>query len=282
MSTYSIHMLEYAHVPSAPLASVVYGFHDCGNVKLPYGYVLLRRPGRTILIDCGYDHATHGETLTGLYGVENWHSPIEVLGQLDVHPDDVQDIICTHAHFDHIGALSYFPNAKVHIQRREIEQAIWAMSLGPEFRFLKSATDPVDLSYCLKLAQDGRLNLIEGDVMDLLPGIDVYLAADTHTAGHQFVVIRNDGLVESEDPFVITGDLVYQWQNIDAGTPEDPHYIPLGFALGSQTNMVLAADKIWKLAKKDFRRIIAVHEQRVADHSPSRLSDLGLRIVEVA
>lgn len=282
MSLYSIQMLEYAHVPAAPVASVVYGFHDRGMVRLPYGYVLIRNQDRTILVDCGYDHSAHGAKLTALYGVENWQSPADVLGEVGVSVGEVQDIICTHAHFDHIGALSHFPNARVHIQRREIEKAIWAMALGPEFRFLRSATDPVDVAYCLQLAQQGRLNLLDGDQTDLLPGIDVILAADTHTAGSQYVVVRNDGHAVSKDPYVITGDLVYQWENIHGGTPEDPHFLPLGFALGSQTEMVLTASKIWAAAMQDFRRIIAVHEQRISDHSPSRLSSRGLKIVDIA
>jgi glyoxylase-like metal-dependent hydrolase (beta-lactamase superfamily II) len=41
--------------------------------------------------------------------------------RLGYEPEDVQNIILTHMHFDHCGGLADFPCAKVHVHRREYE-----------------------------------------------------------------------------------------------------------------------------------------------------------------
>ena len=43
------------------------------------------------------------------------------VGKLGFTPEDVQDIILTHMHFDHCGGLADFPHARVHVYRREYE-----------------------------------------------------------------------------------------------------------------------------------------------------------------
>jgi glyoxylase-like metal-dependent hydrolase (beta-lactamase superfamily II) len=108
------------------------------------------------------------------------------------------------------------------------------------------------------------------------------LAEDSHTPGSQFVVVRNDGKKASDDSYVYTGDLVYRHENLHGGTPEDPYFIPVGLAVGSQTNLVLTADRILKAANGEIRRVLAPHEENMPNIYPSRKSPHGLQIIEVA
>ncbi len=63
MSAYSIWVLEYAWVTNYPVSGVIYGAHNQGHRKLPYGYVLIKGQGQVALIDIGYNHKAYGEVL---------------------------------------------------------------------------------------------------------------------------------------------------------------------------------------------------------------------------
>ena len=282
MADYSIWILEYACVPQAATSSLVYGRHNADNEKLPYAYTLLKGKGRNILLDCGLNVASHGVHFVNKYGVANWHSPADVLAEVRTNPEDITDVILTHAHFDHMGGLELFPNAKFYIQSHELASWVQTMSMGRRFRWMMNATDTGDMIYAVELARDGRMIGVDGDQEDLLPGIDVHLARDTHTAGSQYIVIRNDGKKSGEDCYVYTGDLIYRHENLHGGTPDDPEYVPVGYALGSQTNLLHATDAILKTVNNDMRRVLVPHEGAMVSLYPSRTTRNGLYIVEVA
>ncbi len=118
-----------------------------------------------------------------MLGVAYWHSPRDVLAQCDVTPEQVTDVFITHAHFDHIGGTSDFPNATFYIQEQELSNWIWAMSIGHKFSWLTGAIDPADIMRMVDAARDGRLVIVDGDRENVLHGIDVHAALDSHTWG---------------------------------------------------------------------------------------------------
>ena len=152
MGKYSIWVLDYAAVNKFPQSVMLYGPQYVGIRNLPYAYVLIKGQGQVILVDTGYDHKEYGKYLADLYGVSNWHPASEVLAECGVTPADVTTVFITHAHFDHMGGLDLFPNAKFYIQKREIDKWVWALTLGPEFRFLVGAADPADIVKATRLA----------------------------------------------------------------------------------------------------------------------------------
>jgi glyoxylase-like metal-dependent hydrolase (beta-lactamase superfamily II) len=116
----------------------------------------------------------------------------------------------------------------------------------------------------------------------VLPGVDLYAAFDTHTWGSMFVHVRNDGKANSTDSWVLAGDLVYSFENVRGADANDPQYIPVGLAVGSQTNLMLTTDAMVKLAGDEFRRVIPIHEEGLRETFPSRVTAEGLRITEIA
>jgi glyoxylase-like metal-dependent hydrolase (beta-lactamase superfamily II) len=46
---------------------------------------------------------------------------VRQIARLGCEPEDVQHIVLTHMHFDHCGGLPDFPQARVHVHRREVE-----------------------------------------------------------------------------------------------------------------------------------------------------------------
>lgn len=281
MGDYSIWVLDYAAVEQFPQSVMLYGPQYIGTRRLPYGYVLLKGKGEVILIDTGYDHKEYGKYFADLYGVSNWHPPQDVLRECGVSPADVTQVFITHAHFDHMGGLDLFPNAKFYVQKRELDKWVWGLKLGPEFRFLVGAVDPADIMKALRLAREGRMIVVDGDREDVLPGIDVHLAADTHTYGSMYVTVRNDGARASQDTWIFAGDLIYTYDNLTGLDKSAPEIVPIGLAVGSQTNLMFASADMLKAVGGEHKRVIPVHEDRLKDTFPSRRTALGLCVVEL-
>ena len=282
MGKYSIWVLDYAAVNKFPQSVMLYGAQYAGVRNLPYAYVLIKGQGQVILVDTGYDHKEYGKYLADLYGVSNWHSASEVLAECGVTPADVTTVLITHAHFDHMGGLDLFPNARFYIQKREIDKWVWALTLGPEFRFLVGAADPADIVKATRLAREGRMIAVDGDLDDVLPGIDLHLAADTHTYGSMYVTVRNDGARESADAFILAGDLIYTYDNLTGLDKNDPQLVPIGLATGSQSNLLFTSADMLKAVGGEHKRVIPVHEDRLKTVFPSRATTAGLHVVELA
>src|SRR5436189_2387466 len=100
MSRYSLWVMEYAYVAQQPTSLFIYGAHNQGHRKMPYGYIVINGRGRTMMVDVGYNHQAFGKVLAQSYGVENWHPPATVLAEVGLRPDDVSTVFQTHAHFD--------------------------------------------------------------------------------------------------------------------------------------------------------------------------------------
>ena len=283
MSDYSIWVLEYAYVPQYHVSGIVYGAHNQGYRKLPYCYVVIKGGGTVAMVDVGYNNKDVGGELARKYNVTAWQSPKTILSQCDINPADVKHVFLTHAHFDHAGNTDAFPNATFYVQEKELQKWIWSMSLESKFRWLNLAVDPGDLMRMVALARSGRLVMIDGDREDVLPGIDCKAAFDTHTWASMYVTVRNDGKRESNDAWILAGDLVYSFENF-VGQDKDapPQYVPAGYASGSQVNLVFATDAMVKEAGGESRRVIPIHEEKLSDVFPSRRNEHGLMITEIA
>jgi N-acyl homoserine lactone hydrolase len=281
---YSIWVLEYSYVTNYHKSGVIYGAHNQGYVKLPYCYVLIKGNGHVAMVDVGYNQKDYGGVLAERFDVENWHSPKGVLAECGLAPEDVDTVFITHAHFDHLGNTDAFPNATFYIQERELSKWVWAMSLPDRMRWLMGAVDPSDILRTVDLARRGRLVVVEGDRENVLPGIDLHAAFDTHTYGSQWVHVRNDGMTPSNDSWVLAGDLVYVFENLESDGSDigiDAMYNPVGLAVGSQTNLLLATEEMMKSVQYETKRVIPIHEERLRDAFPSRITKNNLRISEI-
>lgn len=75
---------------------------------------LIKTKNRLILADAGC------ETMPG-FDMRDFIGPIKALEKLSIKPEDITDVIITHAHHDHIECVKYFKNASIYIQRDEYE-----------------------------------------------------------------------------------------------------------------------------------------------------------------
>ena len=273
MADYSIWVIEFARARS-PLGLLLHG--QAGEREIPYCFTVLRSAEHTILVDAGYADTGRGRELAAEDGITVWRDPAELLARAGAAPGDVDAILVTHAHFDHLGNVAAFPNATVYIQRREVEKWSWAVSLPRSMDWLKQGVSIDDLAMLLRLAGEGRLRLVDGPAGDVFPGISLVPDFDTHTYGHQHVVIRN----ESSGVWVVPGDVMYLYANIE-GVGGDGRYVPIGLAMGSQENCMLALDELMRVTGGETSRILPGHEQELWQRHPSHRYGDGLHVAEV-
>jgi hypothetical protein len=136
--------------------------------------------------------------------------------------------------------------------------------------------DPADILRTVDLARQGRLVCVNGDRENVLPGIHLHAAFNTHTWASMWVEVQN------EPNWVFCGDLAYTHENLQGFDAADPEYVPVGLATGSQVNLIMTTDEMIKAAAGDFTHVIPVHEDRLKDLFPSRLTESGVRITELA
>lgn len=274
---YSIWLLEYAHVPTQPYGSVLQGQHNRGFRELSFTYMLVKGEGHTILIDTG----TNGEDeitkkLHERDSVVGWQPPEKVLAKVGVKPEEVDYVLLTHAHYDHMDNLKAFPNAKFIIQEKEILGWVWAMTREKKFRHPHMALKSDNMYTALHLIEEGRMTLVQGEVKNILPNIDLFPVYDGHTFGSQLIIINNP-----DGPWINVGDQAYVRENL-TGLNGDGVYVPVGLAVGTPYNITQSYDDMKRLAGNDMKRIIIGHETDNWTQFKSKQYEDGLWVAEIA
>ncbi len=135
-------------------------------------YLIQTRDGKNILIDTGLP-ADYISPMTSK--IQNGKSVLAALADLDLNPNDIDTLICTHFDPDHAGYHDAFTQAELIVQREHYELA---RSGHPRFAVIRTHWDHPGLHY----------RLIDGDI-ELLPGLTL-LKTGGHVPGHQSVLVR--------------------------------------------------------------------------------------------
>lgn len=274
MPDYSIWVSEYAVAPSFPEAYVAYG--HSGTRELPYTVTIVHGEGHTILVDTGFSMDGEGRRLANLDGISTWIHPTEAIARVGFRPEDIDLVLITHAHYDHLGTITSFPNALVYIQEREITRWARALELPAALAWLRVGLDPADLDAVEDLAARGRLRRADGPVHDLVPGISIVPEFDSHTYGHQHVEVDSD----TSGRWILPGDVVYSYVNLE-GPDANGEMVPIGFATGSQEHCLLAMAEMLTSVGGESRRIVPGHEWQLWERFESRRFADGLHLAEV-
>ncbi len=194
---YKIIPIKQAEI-SAPLG-VVFMFGNMNELVTAPVYVwYIEGEGRKILVDAGIEApeqgSVHGFPVSG--GGEM--GVINVLESVGVTPDEIDTLILTHLHFDHVGCASLFRNARIYVQKRE-----WNSAFNPPLHYR--------ITYNPKLFQpleNMNLCLVDGDV-EIAKGITLVLLPG-HTKGMQGVAVETE-----KGTYLLAGDHFYSFLNLN-------------------------------------------------------------------
>lgn len=269
---WNAYVLEYARSKEQPWVDLISGMYEDGVVDLPFSFVLAQRDGHNVLIDTGFMQDDH--SFSRKFGIPYWISPLRMLSEIGVEADAVTDIIVTHAHFDHMGSIGEFPNARIHIQKSELLSWYEAIALPRRFSHLTAIIDPDNMRAALEASIEHRVNLIDGDKNNVLPGIHVRLGSG-HTIGQQFVLVDT-----AAGRRVIAGDCVYSRRQI-TGHNHDGVYVPLNNAVGSVWEQLKTIDKMNDEMEGDLSRLVVLHDIERWKGHPVVKEVEGFRIVSL-
>jgi len=272
---WDFYVMEYARSKDQPWVDLVAGMYAEGVMDLPFSFVLLQRDGGNVLVDTGFMRDEHGPGFSGKFGVPTWISPLRLLAAMNLRPDDISDIVITHAHFDHMGSIAEFPKAHIHIQKRELLSCYELFALPKRFSHLTAIVDPDTMRAALGASIEHRVTLIDGDKDDVLPGIHVRLGGG-HTFGHQIVIVET-----AAGRRVISGDCIYSRSQI-TGRGGDGIYVPLNNAVGSAWDQLKTIDKMNDELGGDMSRLVVLHDIERWKGLPIVKEVDGFRIVKVA
>jgi glyoxylase-like metal-dependent hydrolase (beta-lactamase superfamily II) len=195
---YSIQAIRYASAEDDVANLVVGAPHEKINIAMVIW--LIRGEGRNILCDSGY----HRDTFLKEFPSTEYVRPDEAVKLAGIQPEDITDIVISHAHWDHMGGIDLFPKAKVWIQEEEFRYYTGdAWQSGGDH----GGIDPEDVQELVKLNTEGRLRLVDGDNAQLFPGIRAYTGG-RHTYASQYL------RVEGNPPFVLASDNLYLYRNL--------------------------------------------------------------------
>jgi glyoxylase-like metal-dependent hydrolase (beta-lactamase superfamily II) len=202
---YSIEAIRLADSPGDLVADLVIGAPKDEKLDTVYVLWLIRGGGRNILFDSGF----HRERWFKEWTIKNYLRPDEAVRLGGVKPEEVTDVVISHAHWDHMGGIDLFPRATVWIQKAEFGYYTGeAWQLGGDH----GGIDPDDVQQLVRLNTEGRLRLVDGDNVEIFPGIRAYTGA-RHTFASQY--LRVDG----NPPFVLASDSAYLYRNLTEHKP---------------------------------------------------------------
>jgi glyoxylase-like metal-dependent hydrolase (beta-lactamase superfamily II) len=208
-------------------------FHTPRPVGLQINTVLVNTGDKLVLIDAGCGVDKFQNTTGGLIGN---------LAAAGYAPGDIDMILFTHFHFDHLWGISdqenaslLFPSAE--FVASETEFAFWS---DPELAGkLPPAQQPRVTQTNLKLASP-RLHLINAGA-EVVPGVTTF-GTPGHTPGHISVSISSG----SEEELLLTGDVVVN-SEVSFLHPEWPFGFDIDVPMGTKTRVAFldraAADK---------------------------------------
>jgi glyoxylase-like metal-dependent hydrolase (beta-lactamase superfamily II) len=241
---YTVDAVRYGTLAGFPVRGLLAGADSSRRMDIALMVWVVRGQGRTVLMDAGF----YRDKFVQRWKPVAFERPSAAVARAGVRPEQVTDIIVSHIHWDHADGLDLFPNARIWIQREE-----YAHHVGANGQVLDRAVDADDASMLAALSAAGRVQLVDGDAREIIPGITVYTGG-RHTFASQYAGVRT-----ARGTVVLASDNMYLYENLDRRAP-------IAQTLDAESNL-RAQDRMRTLAAKPGF-IVPGHDPAVFDRFP--------------
>lgn len=241
-NTYEVYAIEFAR-PHFPLPVKEIALHSTSkdSVKGVFMTWLLKgNNGRIVLVDAGF----HRESKFFEDWIKQYTRPDSSLQSMGLKPGDITDIILSHPHWDHLGGVDLFPNAIIWMQKNDYSYFVTdAWQKGGN----TTGFDSLDVPKIAGLNAKGRVQLVNGDNIEIIPGIKVYTGSK-HTFESQFIVANTP-----TDKVLIASDNIWFYYNLQ-------HMVSIPLTFDPEA-YVKTMQRMKTLVKPDL--IIPGHDEKI-------------------
>ena len=246
---YEVHAVRYATLRSSK-AELYYRHQSYGEpdaeAEMAYYFWLLRDGEETIVVDCGFDPvagARRGRTCLT--------EPVEALRLLGIEPAEVETMLISHLHYDHIGNLGAFTKARFLVPEREL--AFWTSDVARYHGFWHHV-EADEIARVADLDAAGRVDTYGGET-EIAPGLNA-VEVGGHSPGQQILLVDT-----ASGRLVLTSDAVHLYEELE-------HARPFG-VLADLEEMYLGFETIKQLGAEPGTTVVPGHDPEVTRRFPA-------------
>lgn len=191
-------------------------YHEDGSfdpgLMVPVPIWVIEGEDKNILIDTGFGDCEETMQVQRKYGVDfiarrtREQEITEVLATKGLKPEDIDIVVLTHLHFDHIGNCELFKKAKIYFQKEEIPLMVQPL---PFLTFYYHEW------YDKVFSALNRMEIIDGD-LKLTKNIEL-LKVGGHCPGQMVVMCKT-----AAGKACIASDFIYNYKNLKYNWPMGP------------------------------------------------------------
>jgi N-acyl homoserine lactone hydrolase len=173
------------------------------------------------------------------------------LRQIGLKPEDIEILVLTHLHWDHVGQADKFPNARIFVSREEFNYAM--APLPPTRGGYETLTSGIEPVFLPVIHQFEYLEMREEQI---IPGLNVF-----PTPGHTMGCISVE-VTTGNGPYIVAGDAIYTYDHLRGDPAQNLPFLMPGIYMDLSA-VWKSYESIYRRAGFDIDRVIPGHDFEV-------------------